>query len=35
MGEGIAGLITHELGTLVNNDEHQGTCSLRSCSASS
>lgn len=25
MGEGIAGLITHELGTLVNNDEHQGT----------
>ncbi len=24
MGEGIAGLITHELGTLVNNDEHQG-----------
>jgi uncharacterized protein YecA (UPF0149 family) len=25
MGEGIAGLITHELGTLANNDEHQVT----------
>ncbi len=25
MGAGIAGLITHELGTLANNDEHQVT----------
>jgi hypothetical protein len=25
MGEGIAGLIAHELDTLVNSDEHQGT----------
>ena len=25
MGQGIAGLITYELGQLVNNDQHQGT----------
>ena len=24
MGEGIAGLIAHELGTIVNKDEHHG-----------